>query len=256
MKPSAKVASSFLAICMTALASAPALSFAQTPLPKPEDRTDRPPRHGGGHDLNDREITSSGLSQILGEVWVDNWFKLYANGKPLLEDSVPITTERSFNAERFTFNANLPLTLAFEFRDFMENETGLEYIGSRRQQMGDGGAIAQFRNVGTGELLAVSSSNWRCLVVQSAPAQDSCVRERSPDVNAENCAQTRTPVADTWMAPDFDDSSWPQATEHSAGAVGPKDGYDKIDWNDAAHLIWGPDLKKNNVLYCRTTIGN
>jgi len=33
------------------------------------------------------------------EIWVDNWFALYINGKKVGEDSVPITTERSFNSE-------------------------------------------------------------------------------------------------------------------------------------------------------------
>ena len=33
------------------------------------------------------------------EVWADNWAAVYANGELVGEDSVPITTERSFNAE-------------------------------------------------------------------------------------------------------------------------------------------------------------
>jgi hypothetical protein len=32
------------------------------------------------------------------EVWADNWFALYVNGKKVGEDSVPITTEKSFNS--------------------------------------------------------------------------------------------------------------------------------------------------------------
>ena len=91
-------------------------------------------------------------------MWVDNWFKLYVNGALLIEDSVSIETERSFNAERFEFDSDLPMTLAFEFRDFMENDTGLEYIGTRRQQMGDGGAIAQFHERDSGKLLAASGA--------------------------------------------------------------------------------------------------
>ena len=30
------------------------------------------------------------------EIWADNWFALYVNGKKVGEDSVPITTEKSF----------------------------------------------------------------------------------------------------------------------------------------------------------------
>ncbi len=32
------------------------------------------------------------------EVWADNWFSLYKNGEKVGEDSVPITTEKSFNS--------------------------------------------------------------------------------------------------------------------------------------------------------------
>ena len=41
------------------------------------------------------------------EVWVDNWFALYINGKKVGEDSVPITTERSFNSEKIKFTATI-----------------------------------------------------------------------------------------------------------------------------------------------------
>ena len=50
---------------------------------------------------------------------------------------MPITTERSFNAETFVFNADYPLQLNFVAKDFKQDDTGLEYIGRRNQQMGD-----------------------------------------------------------------------------------------------------------------------
>lgn len=247
-RPSLAIAVSLV----VALAAVPAAAFAQKP-PPPRPGDASPPRPSG-RDLNESTLSTPGARAIVGEVWVDNWFRLFANGAPLLEDSVAYRTERSFNAERFTFNADLPLTLAFEFRDFMQNETGLEYIGTRRQQMGDGGAIAQFRDAATGEQLAVSSADWRCLVVQSAPADATCAKASSPDVASPACAETRTGVADDWMQPDFDDSAWPSASVHSPRDVRPKDGYDRIDWDSSAQLIWGPDLKKDNILYCRYRI--
>ena len=76
------------------------------------------------------------------EVWADNWFALYANGKKVGEDSVSITTERSFNSEVITFTASYPLTLGLVAKDYIANDSGLEYIGSPRQQIGDGGIIA------------------------------------------------------------------------------------------------------------------
>ena len=93
---------------------------------------------------------------LTAEVWVDNWFEMHVNGEKIVEDSVPITTERSFNAETVTFSADLPMTIAIMAKDFKENDTGLEYIGSRRQQTGDGGMIAQFRDAATGEIVAVT----------------------------------------------------------------------------------------------------
>lgn len=247
-----------LTICLVltfGFVAGPAASFAQKPPPPPRSGNVKPPpRPGSGRDVNESTPASSGARAIIGEVWVDNWFKLYVNGRPLLEDSVPYRTERSFNAERFRFKADLPMTLAFEFRDFMENETGLEYIGTRRQQMGDGGAIAQFRDAESGRMLATTGNDWRCLTVQAAPAEASCARERNPDTSKAACAETRVSVPDTWIAPGFDDSTWPRASVHSARAVGPKDGYDHIDWDRSAELIWGPDLKKDNILYCRFTV--
>ena len=55
-----------------------------------------------------------GSASFRADVWADNWFALYVNGELVGEDSVPITTERSFNAETITFDATYPLTIAIE----------------------------------------------------------------------------------------------------------------------------------------------
>ena len=39
------------------------------------------------------------------------------------------------------------------------------------------------------------------------------------------------------------------------GDVGPKDGYDAIDWDGSATLIWGTDLEIDNTVLLRTTAG-
>lgn len=77
------------------------------------------------------------------EVWADNWFQFNVDGVMVAEDSVSITTERSFNAERFSFESEPPFIIGLIAKDFKENDTGLEYIGSRKQQMRDGGVIVQ-----------------------------------------------------------------------------------------------------------------
>ncbi len=192
---------------------------------------------------------------LKADVWADNWFAMYANGSLVIEDSVPITTERSFNAETVTFTADLPMTIAFEVKDFKENDTGLEYIGTNRQQMGDGGMIAQFLDAATGETVAVTDAAVRCLVVHRAPVDRACADESNPVAGEGVCAFEVTETPANWTTPDFDDSSWPSATEHSAREVGPKDGYDTIDWDRAAQLIWSDDLVRDNTLLCRMKIG-
>ena len=76
------------------------------------------------------------------DVWADNWFEMHIDGTQVAEDSVPITTERSFNAESFEFEAERPFVIGLVAKDFKENDSGLEYIGTRRQQMGDGGSYS------------------------------------------------------------------------------------------------------------------
>ena len=114
-------------------------------------------------------VDNPGAVSIRGEAWADNWFAFYLGDRLIIEDSTPITTERSFNAEAFVFNADYPLQLNFVAKDFKQDDTGLEYIGRSNQQMGDGGLIAQFTDVATGATVAVTNAAWRCLVIHDAP---------------------------------------------------------------------------------------
>lgn len=207
-----------------------------------------------GKVLNERVLEDGDATKVKAEIWVDNWFSLSINGKPLIDDSVAFKTERSFNAERVTFNADFPMTIAFEFRDFVENDTGLEYIGSRRQQIGDGGAIAQFTNAETGAVIKVTDASWKCRVIHHAPADEACANERDPKVGESKCAARITEAPTGWKNPGFDDSQWAQATEHSTSEVSPKGGYDEIKWKPVAKLIWSRDLKLDNTVLCRTVI--
>lgn len=197
---------------------------------------------------------TTGAVSVLGEVWVDNWFSLYVNGQKVIEDSVSITTERSFNAERFNFKADYPMTIAVELRDYMQNETGLEYIGTDRQQMGDGGAIFQFTNRANRKLITASNASAKCYVTQTAPIDASCASETKPVANSGSCAQVTSQIPPDWTASDFDDSRWEAATVHAEQSVRPKDGYDTIKWRDEAKLIWSSDLVRDNVLLCRIKV--
>lgn len=188
------------------------------------------------------------------DAWADNWFAAYLGEELIVEDSVSITTERSFNAETATFEAGYPLNLNFILKDFKENDTGLEYIGERNQQMGDGGFIMQITDLTTGDVVAVTNEAWACLVIHEAPLDKSCENEANPVAGEAPCTFTDRGEPEGWMSADFDDSGWTATTVHSASAVAPKGGYDQINWSGDAQFIWGPDLETNNTVLCRATV--
>jgi hypothetical protein len=131
---------------------------------------------------------------VTANIWVDNWFEMYVNGEKVIEDSVHITTERSFNAETTTFTSDLPMTIAIMAKNYKQNDSGLEYIGTNRQQMGDGGMIAQFHDGVSGALIAATDRTMRCLVVQHAPVDRGCATESNPVAGQGVCAFVETPV--------------------------------------------------------------
>ncbi len=197
---------------------------------------------------------TQGTVTINGDVWADNWFALYIGDKLLIEDSVSIKTERSFNAETFSFKADYPIVLNFVVKDFKEDDSGLEYIGTRKQQMGDGGFIAQFKDAGTGKLLAATNSDWRCLVLHHGPVEDSCASEKSPVAGKGPCAFITTEEPSNWKSAEFSINEWQKAREYSVSEVRPKDGYDRVAWHNNARLIWSGDLKKDNTILFRIVI--
>ncbi|MEP3639861.1 MAG: PEBP family protein [Paracoccaceae bacterium] len=191
--------------------------------------------------------------KLSADVWADNWFEMRIDGVQVAEDSVSITTERSFNAESFSFEAERPFVIGLVAKDFKENDTGLEYIGTRRQQMGDGGVILQITDE-AGELVAVSNDGWQCLVTHSAPLDKSCEGSSDPVAGDGACTFETSEEPDGWDTADFDASDWPQADVYSAHQVDPKQGYDEIRWADSAELIWGPDLEQSNTVLCRLIV--
>lgn len=205
---------------------------------------------------NTTSTSDTGAITIKGEVWADNWSALYLGDQLVMEDSVSITTERSFNAEVFTFEASYPIRLNFILKDFKENDTGLEYIGTNKQQMGDGGAIAQFTNAASGALIAVTDSNWTCTVIHEAPLDKACETTSNPVAGQAPCGFTSLEEPASWKAASFDDSSWSEATLYTTDQVSPKDGYSEISWNPTANFIWGPDLETNNTVLCRLTVSS
>ena len=194
---------------------------------------------------------TGGLPGFRADAWADNWFSLSVNGEQVAEDAVSITTERSFNKESFSFEARYPLVLAFVLKDYKQDDSGLEYIGQPQQQMGDGGFIFQLFEAETGKLAAVTGAHFRCLPIHRAPLNPACEKDAVP---SQTCQHESLPEPTGWGEAAFDDSAWPAAVEHSAAAVGPKDGYAQVTWDAAARFIWSADLKVDNTVLCRAVV--
>ena len=200
---------------------------------------------------NPLSATTPKTVNFQAEVWADNWFALYVNGKKVGEDSVPITTEKSFNSEKIKFSASYPFTIGIHARDFTENLSGLEYIGKANQQIGDGGIIFQIRDLSTNKIVTNSDANWKTLVINKAPLNVDCVKSTSP---LTECRYSSISPPKSWSLSTFKDSTWKSATIFSKEVVGVKDGYFDINWSTSAKLIWSSDLKLDNSILFRKTV--
>lgn len=185
------------------------------------------------------------------EIWADNWFALYVNGKKVGEDSTPFNTERSFNGDSIAFKASYPLTIGILARDYVENASGLEYIGKPNQQIGDGGIIAQIRELSSGNVVGFTNRNWKVFVTNKSPLNIECVKSSHP---LQDCRTSISKAPTNWYAPSFKDTSWMNAIEFSAAAVGVKDGYFDFSWSPSSSLVWSRDLKLDNSILLRTKI--
>lgn len=185
------------------------------------------------------------------EVWADNWFALYINGKKVGEDSIPITTEKSFNSEKIRFSASYPLTIGVIARDFTENASGLEYIGKPNQQIGDAGIILQIRELTSGQVVAHTSRDWKVFTVNKAPLNVECVSSKNPTID---CKSANSKAPSSWASASYKDSAWRSATEFSKEEVGVKDGYFDFTWSPSAALVWSSDLQLDNTILLRKVV--
>ena len=202
-------------------------------------------------DMYSAQAATSKTTSFQAEVWVDNWFSLYINGKKVGEDSVPITTERSFNSEKIKFSATYPFTVGIMAKDFTENASGLEYIGKANQQIGDAGIIFQIRDLQTGEIVAASDTSWKSLVINKAPLNPECVSSTNP---LADCQSKNSSTPSKWSTSTYKDTSWKAPTTFTEEEVGVKDGYSDISWSKSAQLIWSSDLKLDNTVLFRKVI--
>lgn len=189
--------------------------------------------------------------RFTANVWVDNWFELYVNGKRVGMDTVPFATERSFNAETISFSATYPLTIGLVVRDYVENASGLEYIGKPNQQIGDGGAILQIIESASKRLVTATDRTWKAYVVNTAPTNPECVSSVTP---LTDCLSITRTMPKTWLSPDYNAAAWSPASEYSEAAVGVKDGYLGITWAPSARLVWSKDLRLDNTVLLRKRV--
>ena len=185
------------------------------------------------------------------EIWADNWFALYVNGKKVGEDSTPFATERSFNGDVISFKASYPVTIGIMARDYVENASGLEYIGKANQQIGDGGIIAQIRELDSGQVITATNKSWKVFVTNKAPLNEDCVKSKDPLLD---CKTLVTKAPTTWYSAAFKDASWKSATEFTPSAVGVKDGYFNFTWASTSSLVWSSNLRLDNTVLLRTKV--
>jgi phosphatidylethanolamine-binding protein (PEBP) family uncharacterized protein len=190
-------------------------------------------------------------STFQAEVWVDNWFALYINGKKVGEDSVPITTTKSFNSQKIKFTATYPFTIGIIAKDYTENSSGLEYIGQPKQQIGDAGLVLQIRDLTSGKVVSATDKSWKTLLVNKAPLNPECVTSNNP---IQDCKFANTAIPANWATNSFKDSLWKNATEFTEKEVGVKEGYFDISWSPSSKLIWTSDLKLDNTILIRKIV--
>ena len=185
------------------------------------------------------------------EIWADNWFALYINGKKVGEDSVSIKTERSFNSETISFKATYPLTVGVIAKDYVENSSGLEYIGKPNQQIGDAGIAIQITDLKSNQVVGYSNSTWKVLVIDRAPLNEECVTSSNPIVD---CKSSNLALPKTWATSTYKDSTWQKASLFTKEEVGVKEGYFDITWSSKTKLIWSSDLRLDNTILLRKQI--
>jgi len=163
-------------------------------------------------------------------VYADNWFKMYINGKLVAVDPIDFLPH---NVVTLDILPEYPMSIAILAKDNADPKTGLEY-GSH---IGDGGFIIKFGD-GT-----VSNATWRAKCFFTGPLNS----------DVENPKVLTTPIPADWFKPSFDDSSWANATVFSEDEVGPKKVFYDYDFSGAS-FIWSGDLKLDNTVIFRTTI--
>jgi hypothetical protein len=215
------------------------------------------------------------LVTITGVIYADNYFEFFVNGELIAVDPVDFTPHQAVGVS-FQVPLGTTPTYAILASDFATN-SGYEYTMTNNPQLGDGGLIASFSD-GT-----VTGDSWKCFTVLYGPTEAS-EQAGCDKNNLDLCLITDSGMPANWAAVGYDDSTWAQATEHTAADVGwgrtptYSNGMcctitDPLTKEDAspscqamdesqclspeaqswgkAEFIWGDDLKRVNKILCR-----
>ncbi len=165
-------------------------------------------------------------------VYADNWFVLFINGKLRVVDPIEYMPHNVVSVDLLP---EYPMTIAVMAMDNADPKTGLEY-GNR---IGDAGLIIKFSD-GT-----VTNAKWKAKSFFKGPLNREVA---NPQVRHD-------PIPANWHAVDFDDSSWAAATEYTEERVNPKESFQQAKEAFAgAKFIWSADLDLDNTVIFRTKV--
>lgn len=193
------------------------------------------PKKGGGKGKGNVSpanglVKPSIADTIKLNVYADNWFMLYVNGRLVAVDSIQFTPH---NVVSVDFLPEYPMTIAVLAKDNADPKTGMEYGTS----IGDAGLCIKFAD-GT-----VTNASWKAKNFFHGPVNSDTA---NPKVIQE-------PLPANWWATDFDDSTWKNAKEYTVEEVDPKQPYFENDF-EGAKFIWTDDIALDNTVIFRTKV--
>ena len=190
------------------------------------------PKEGrkGGAGKGGSVINPTLRATIRANVYADNWFMLYVNGKLVAVDSIDFIPHNVVSVDLLP---EYPMTIAILAKDTADPRTGREYGTS----VGDGGFILKFAD-GT-----VTDASWKakCFFRGPLPGKDGGDQVE------------HTPLPPDWFSPAFDDSTWSPAVEFSEERVSPKESFRSADFA-GARFIWTADLDLDNTVIFRKRV--
>lgn len=185
-------------------------------------------KRGGGTPDGKRKPSIS--DTLRANIYADNSFILYINGKLIAVDSIEFIPH---NVVSVDILPEYPMTIAVMAKDNAHPTKGTEYVNN----IGDGGFVLKIGSE------IVTSSQWKAKNFFHGPING----------DVSNPRVRHTPIPKNWFASEFDDSQWSRAKEFSEEEIGPKGPYFDYDFA-GAKFIWTDDLELDNTVIFRFKI--